>query len=150
MAGMLALAYPLAEAVYTQMFGDRATARVTQCREHKGNPTRFGVGTTTSCSGTWVTSGGQRGSGRIENAGHGDIGRAMEIRIGPHGAEAGNPLADPVVVVIGGIWASLLVTVVATVLWALRAGRRAARRPAADAAPDAVGPRTTTGHHDGT
>jgi hypothetical protein len=89
MAGMLALAYPLAEAVYTQMFGDRATARVTQCREHKGNPTMFGVGTTTSCSGTWVTSGGQRGSGRIENAGHGDIGRALEIRIGPMAPKPG-------------------------------------------------------------
>ncbi|MFD0851023.1 hypothetical protein ACFQ07_02215, partial [Actinomadura adrarensis] len=133
MTGMLALAYPPAEAVYTRVFGDRATARVTECLEKKTNPTRFGGGTSTSCSGTWMTSAGERGSGHIGNVSRGDIGRTVEIWLGPRGAQAGNPLSEPAVVVGGGIWVFLLITVHAIGVWALGTGQRAARRLAAGA-----------------
>ncbi|MGH3377779.1 MAG: hypothetical protein ACRDP6_23900 [Actinoallomurus sp.] len=66
---------------WTFLAGDTATARVTACRHGKQ----------LDCSGTWQDAKGRRGHGHISGVDESDIGRAVEVRIGPLGPYAGGP-----------------------------------------------------------
>jgi hypothetical protein len=64
---------------YTFLAGDKATAQVTTCRHAKR----------VSCHGNWQDARGRRGSGHISGVGRDDVGRSVEVRIGPLGPYAG-------------------------------------------------------------
>jgi len=67
---------------WTFIAGDTATARVTACRHGKH----------LDCSGRWQDAKGGHGQGHISGVDEGDIGRTVEVRIGPLGPYAGGPL----------------------------------------------------------
>lgn len=66
---------------WTFLAGDTATAQVTACRHGKH----------LDCSGHWQDAKGGRGAGHISGVDDGDVGRSVEVRIGPLGPYAGGP-----------------------------------------------------------
>jgi hypothetical protein len=142
---LLALAYPPVMDISTYVFGEKARAQVAECHEERSRPSRFGGGTTTSCSGTWTTSGGERGSGHIADTGREDVGRTIEVRVGRSGAAAGGLLSRPTFVVFGSIWVFLLVAVPAIALWAVGTVLRSGRRLVSEAPAGATLLRTSRG-----
>ncbi len=65
---------------YTFTAGGTATARVVSCD---------GGGKRLSCEGRWQTKDGQKGEGHISGVDRSDVGRDVEVRIGPLGPYAG-------------------------------------------------------------
>ncbi|RMI40285.1 hypothetical protein EBO15_27055 [Actinomadura harenae] len=77
-----ALAFSVLPALiaYTVVAGDKAEARVLSCH-HSHTGRRH----TRTCTGTWITSGGSTGDGKIYNVDERDYGRDVALRIGPLG-----------------------------------------------------------------
>lgn len=112
---------------WTFVFGDTATAQVTHCRHGKR----------LDCSGQWQGANGRRGDGHISGVDAGDVGRSVEVRIGPLGPYAGGParswpmLITAVPLLVGP---PLVVTRLLRVLGPARAvGRRLLDEPPGDA-----------------
>jgi hypothetical protein len=111
---------------YTFVAGDTATARVTACRQTKR----------LSCSGRWQDADGRTRSGHISGVDRDDVGRSVEVRIGPLGPYAGG---------FGRSWGAfttLLPFLVGPPIWVVLArrllnpGRAVARRLLATAPQD--------------
>ncbi len=68
---------------YTFLAGERGTAQVSECRRvSSGRIVQL------NCTGTWRTDGGDTGSGKVYGLSREDVGRTVEVRIGPLGPYA--------------------------------------------------------------
>jgi hypothetical protein len=107
--GLLALGVAAAltgvSQIKTRATGERATARVTDCRLGGTYKSR-----TVDCTGTWVTGGELVGGnghvvvGRVEGASDGDAGKTIPVRLSSDGQTAYTPsLATPIVYLVVGL-----------------------------------------------
>ncbi|TDD34389.1 hypothetical protein E1287_16670 [Actinomadura sp. KC06] len=105
---------------YTALWGETTTARVAKCDYETQQE---GRSPDLVCTGTWLTEAGRPKSGFIEGVDHGDVGRDVEVRLGPGGdAYAGSLTDHPI-----GFAPLLLVLTVVFYVWAWRRVRRAGR-----------------------
>ncbi|MEU5880398.1 hypothetical protein [Spirillospora sp. NPDC047279] len=91
---------------FTLLFGEPATATVTECAGG-------GKGRSLDCSGTWRTGGGDGGEGHISGVSRADLDRRVDVRLGPLG-----PYAKP----LHGYWQ--IYTVVPVAGWLAYLGVR--------------------------
>ncbi|TDE33011.1 hypothetical protein [Actinomadura sp. 6K520] len=115
---------------YTFVYGEKATASVTNCETIRNNKS-----TNTTCTGTWRAEGGDTGSGEIYGLDKDQEGDTVPVRLGPMGPYAGG---------FGRSWYLFLTAVPLLLapligLWALRATLASGRKLAESLLADPAG-----------